>query len=601
MPASARIAQARRARIAAVPRVGTARHAVENAEVARIFREVADLLEISGANVFRIRAYRNAARVVEEHPEPVAALVAEHPEQLTELPGIGEDLAGKIAEIVRTGSLAAMRDLERSSPPGAAELMRVPGVGPKRAKILCEALGVRSIAGLARAARAGKIRELRGFGAKTEERIQRELAARAPEEHRVLRATAAQYGETLAAYLRELPGVTRVEIAGSFRRCKETVGDLDILVCARSGADVGERLAEYPEVEQTLARGPTKTSVRLRSGIQVDLRVLPERSFGAGLHYFTGSKAHNIAVRRLGQQRGLKINEYGVFRGSRRIGGREEADVFQAVGLPLIAPELREDHGELEAAAANTLPRLLELRDIRGDLQVHTTDSDGRDSLDAMADAAAAMGYEYLAITDHTPSVRIAGGLDRAGFRRQMKRIDALNARLHGLTLLKGAEVDIRSDGSLDLDDATLEELDVVVVALHSKLDLPEAEQTKRVLRALEHRSVDIFAHPTGRLIGQRRGALFDHDEVFRAAADRGILLEVNAQPQRLDLDDVAARSAVAHGVRLVVSTDAHATAELRFMRWGVDQARRGWVQKANVANTLHLDRLRKLLHGKRG
>jgi DNA polymerase (family 10) len=575
-------------------------HPVENAEVARIFREVADLLEIAGANTFRIRAYRNAARVVDEHPEPVAALAREHADRLTELPGIGEDLAGKIVEIVRTGTLGALRDLERSSPPGAVELMRIPGLGPKRAKILCEKLGVRSIAGLERAARAGRIRTLRGFGAKTEERIRHELAVRAPDEQRVLRATAAQYGETLAAYLRRAPGVSRVDIAGSFRRCKETVGDLDVLVCARTGATVSDWLARYPEVHQVLAHGPTKTSVRLRSGLQVDVRVLPDRSFGAGLHYFTGSKPHNIAVRRLGQQRGLKINEYGIFRGARRVGGREEAEVFAAVGVPWIPPELREDRGELEAARAGKLPRLLELGDIRGDLQVHTTDSDGRDSLEAMADAALAMGYEYLAITDHTPSLRIAGGLDRAGFRRQMKRIDALNARLRGLTLLKGAEVDILADGSLDLDDATLGELDLVVVALHSRLDLAEAPQTARIVRALQHRSVDILAHPTGRLLGERHGATFDHDTVFRVAADHGVLLEINAQPQRLDLDDVAARAALAHGATLVVDTDAHSTAELRFMRWGVDQARRGWVEKTRVANTLHLDRLLALLHKRR-
>ncbi|HEX5830299.1 MAG TPA: DNA polymerase/3'-5' exonuclease PolX [Gemmatimonadaceae bacterium] len=575
------------------------RRTVENAEVARIFREIAELLEIEGANPFRVRAYRGAARTVEELPEPVATLAAD-PARLTELPGIGEDLAGKIVQITRTGTLPMLGELEHEAPRGAAELMRVPGLGPKRAKALCERLGIRSLGGLERAARMGRIRALPGFGEKTERKILDELAARGAEEHRMLRSVAAQYAEALLAYVRALDGVRRAEIAGSYRRCRETVGDLDILVCCAPRTPVVAHFCGHHEVARVLARGPTRASVRLRSGLQVDLRVLAERSFGAGLHYFTGSKAHNIAVRRLGQQRGLKINEYGVFHGERWTGGRDEADVFAAVELPWIPPELREDRGELDAARDGTLPHLVELGDIRGDLQMHTTDSDGRDTLDAMAEAAEALGYEYLAITDHSPSVRIAGGLDRAGFRRQMRRIERLNAKRRSLTILAGAEVDILADGSLDLDDDTLAALDLVVVSLHSRLELPVAEQTRRVLRALEHPSVDILAHPTGRLIGRRRGAALDLDTVCRAAVRHGVMLEVNGQPERLDLDDVAARAAVAHGVRLVIDTDAHATAELRFMRWGVDQARRGWVTAAHVANTLRLAKLRPLLHGAR-
>ena len=574
--------------------------AVTNADVARVFREVADVLEIQGANAFRVRAYRTAARTVEDLGEPLEDLVSHDGNRLTELPGIGQDLAGKIEEIVHTGSLAALRKLERRAPRGAVELMQVPGLGPKRARVLCEKLRVRSIAGLARAARAGRVRRLRGFGAKTEARLLRELEGRAVGEQRVLRAAAAESAEALRDHLRALDGVEQAEIAGSYRRGRETVGDIDLLVTCARGTRAVERFVGFPAVEQVLARGRTKAAVRLRSGLQVDLRVLDADSFGAGLHYFTGSKAHNIAVRRLGQQHGLKINEYGVFRGDRRVAGRTEREVFESVGLPWIPPELREDRGEIDAARAHRLPRLVELTDIRGDLQAHTTDSDGRSSLEEMADAAEALGYQYLAITDHTPTVRIAGGLDRAGFRRQMRRIERLNGRLHSLTLLAGAEVDIHADGSLDLDDDTLAALDIVVVSLHSRLDIAPAAQTKRILRALHHPSVDIFAHPTGRLIGKRRGAQFDTEQVFAAAAAAGVMLEVNAQPERLDLDDVMARAAIRAGVRLTLGSDAHAAGELRFMRWGVDQARRGWARKRDVANTRSLDELLPLLHGGR-
>lgn len=575
---------------------------IANAEVARVFRELADLLEIQGANPFRVRAYRNAARTIEELPESIAVLARQGVTRLARLPGIGEDLAGKIVELVDTGSLSALETAWREVPRGLLELVGVRGLGPKRARTLYDALGIESVGQLEAAARAGRIRNLKGFGVRTEQRILEEIAARraAGTDRRLLRAQAAQYGEVLLDFLRAVPGVRQAEIAGSFRRGRETVGDLDILVEAARSSPVVERFASHPDVAEVLEEGPTRVSVRLRSGLQVDLRVLGGESYGAGLHYFTGSKAHNIAVRRLGQQRGLKINEYGVFRGRRRVGGRTEAEVFDAVGLPWIPPVLREDRGEIDAAREGRLPRLVELSDIRGDLQVHTTASDGRDSLEAMAEAAEALGYEYLAITDHSPAVRVTGGLDRAGFRRQARRIDRLNARLRRLTLLKGAEVDILADGSLDLDDATLEGLDLVVISVHSALDLPEAAQTERLLRALAHPAVDILGHPTGRLLGRRAPIRFDRDRVLRAARDQGVLAEVNAQPERLDLDDLACRAAIELGVRLVVSTDAHATAELRFMRWGVDQARRGWAEKRDIANTLPLARLQQLLHGQR-
>jgi DNA polymerase (family 10) len=487
-------------------------------------------------------------------------------------------------------------------PPGLVEIMRLRGLGPKRAKALHDALGIASLEELEQAARARRIRDVAGFGAKSEQRILDELLARAAagDERRLPRPVAAQYGETLLRYLREAPGVLRAEIAGSFRRCRETVGDLDILVEAEPTSPVADRFVAHPEVAEVLAHGPTRSAVRLRSGLQVDLRVLESASFGAGLHYFTGSTAHNIAVRRLGQQRGLKISEYGVFRGNRRIGGRTEEEVFRSVGLPWIPPELREERGEIDAAREARLPRLVELSDLRGDLQVHTRDSDGRDSLETMVEAAEAMGYEYLAITDHSPAVRVAGGLDRAGFQRQARQIDELNRRLKKLTVLKGAEVDIRADGTLDLDDETLRALDLVVASVHSKLDLPEDQQTERVIRGLSHSGVDVLGHPTGRLLGRRAPMRLDLERVFRAAADHGVLVEVNAQPERLDLDDVACRAAIGLGLKLAISTDAHAGPELRLMRWGVDQARRGWAEKGDVANTLPLERLLGLLHGRR-
>lgn len=572
-----------------------------NADVARLFLEAAELLELAGENPFRVRAYQQAARTIEELDEPVARVAARGPEALDALPGIGEDLAEKVRQVLATGTFPLLGQLRKKTPRGLPALLKVPGLGPKRARRLYDALGVRSVAGLARAAKAGKVRTLPGFGAKSEAAILAAIGgAAAAGEARMLRARAASHAEALVERLQTVPGVDRVAVAGSFRRGRETVGDLDILVTGRARAAVVDAFTGAPGVVRVLARGTTRAAVRLASGLQVDLRVLGPESFGAGLYYFTGSKAHNVAVRGLARAAGLKVNEYGVFRGKVRVAGRTEEEVLAAVGLPWIPPELREDRGEIEAARAGRLPDLVTLADLRGDLQCHTTDSDGRDGLEAMARAAEALGHEYLAVTDHSPSVRVAGGMDAAGFRAQRRRIDRLNGKLRKLTVLAGAEVDILADGRLDLDDATLAGLDVVVASIHSRFNLPEAEQTRRVLRAITHPSVDILAHPTGRLINRRPGYPLDLDAAARAAADHGVMLEVNAQPERLDLDDVAARAAVERGARLVIGSDAHATAELGFLRWGVDQARRAWAEKKDVGNALPLARLRKLLHGDR-
>jgi DNA polymerase (family 10) len=573
---------------------------MENAEVARLFRELADLLEIEGANPFRVRAYRTAARTVESHPEPVGELARHHPEKLTELPGIGEDLAGKIAEIVRSGRLHALEEAAHRLPRGLPTLMALPGLGPKRVNTLFHKLGVRTPAELRAACRAGRVAELAGFGARLQTRLLEGLTQHSQGDRRFPLPIATQYAEGMLEYMRSAPGVKRAVWAGSLRRRKDTVGDLDLLVIADRAESATEWFLAYPEAEQVIAHGATRAALRLRSGLQVDLRLLEAGSYGAGLYYFTGSKAHNIAVRRLAQARGLKVNEYGVWRRGARIAGRTEREVARAIGLPLIPPELREDRGEIEAARRGDLPRLVTASAIRGDLHCHTDASDGRDTLEAMARAAADLEYQYLAITDHSPHLRVTHGLDRADLKRQRARIETLNQTLHGCAILAGAEVDILPDGSLDLDEDTLWSLDVVVIALHSSLTLPRREQTRRVLRALAHPAVDILAHPTGRLLGHRVGAALDLEEVTRAAADRGIMLEVNAQPERLDLNDVAIQAALRHGVRLAISTDAHAPAELGFMRWGVDQARRGWATAKDVANCLPLSELRLQLHAGR-
>jgi DNA polymerase (family 10) len=568
---------------------------IHNRDVAEIFDRMADLLEIQGANPFRVRAYRNAARTVGDLPRSVADMIAEE-EDLSELPGIGKDLAGKIGEIVRTGSLAALEELTREVPAGLAELTALPGLGPKRVKVLHDELGVSDLEDLQRIALKQRIRELRGFGAKTEERILRALRRRTQTEQRHRLAEVEEIAQMLVAYLRSVTGVKQVVVAGSYRRRKETVGDLDILVTCRKDSPVMERFVEYDEVEEVVAQGTTRSTVLLRSGLQVDVRVVAEASYGAALHYFTGSKAHNIAIRQMGVRKKLKINEYGVFKGTRRIAGRTEEEVFAQVGLPYIEPELRENQGEIEAALKKRLPKIVTLEDIRGDLHSHTKATDGKYSARQMAEAAKALGYEYLAVTDHSKRVTVAHGLDQKRLRKQMAEIDRLNAQLRGIVLLKGIEVDVLEDGSLDLDDGVLAELDVVVGSIHSKLNLTRDQQTERIIRAMDNRHVSIFAHPTGRLIGERDPYDIDLERVMDAALERGCYLELNAHPSRLDLNDVSCRMAKEKGLKVAISTDAHTTTGLETIRFGIDQARRGWLEPDDVLNTRSLRKLRKLL-----
>jgi DNA polymerase (family 10) len=568
---------------------------VHNADIAAIFEEIAGLLDIQGANPFRVRAYRNAALTLNGLGPEVASMVAKG-EDLKELPAIGEDLAAKIREIVETGRCSFLEKLHKELPPAITELMNIPGLGPKRVKALWHELDVQTLEQLYRAARDGRIRELPGFGEKTEQHILRAVEAKVTKGGRFKLATAAQYAEALVAYLERQPGVRQVVVAGSFRRMRETVGDLDILVTAAADSPVMDRFAHYDEVREVISAGPTRSSAVLRSGLQVDMRVVPEESYGAALHYFTGSKAHNIAVRRMAQQRGLKINEYGVFRGERRVAGDTEASVFQTVGLPFIPPELREDRGEIEAALAGRLPSLIELADLKGDLHVHTKRTDGRHSIREMAMAAKAKGLEYIAITEHSRRLTVAHGLNPDDLVRQIDEIEGINAELRGITLLKGIEVDILEDGKLDLPDWVLGRLDVVVGAVHSKFDLPRAKQTERILRAMERPHFSILAHPTGRLIDQREPYDVDMPRIIRQAKARGCFLELNAHPERLDLLDTQCQMAREEGVLVSINSDAHSVQDFDNLRFAVGQARRGWLEKPDVLNTRPLAELRPLL-----
>lgn len=568
---------------------------IHNADIAAGFDEIADLLDIQGDNPFRIRAYRNAARTVLDLGRELREMV-EKGEDLTALPGIGDDLAKKISDFVKTGTTPTLEKLRAEVPPGIVDLLRLPSIGPKRVKTLYRDLGIGSIAQLEAAAREGKVRALPGFGEKIEQSILDAIRAKADQGRRFLRASVVPYAEALAEYLRRTPGAGEVTLAGSYRRAKETVGDVDILVTAKDAAPVMERFVAYDEVTDVLAKGDTKSSVILRSGIQADLRVVPAESYGAALNYFTGSKAHNIAVRKLGQQRGLKISEYGVFRGEKQVAGATEEEVYQAVGLPLIPPEIREDAGEIEAARDGCLPKLIQLADLRGDLHMHTAESDGESTIAELAAAAQERGYEYIAITEHSKRLAMVNGLDEKRLLRQADEIDRINDKLDGMRVLKGIEVDILEDGSLDLPDSVLARLDVVAASIHSHFKLSGDRQTERVLRAMDRPHFTFFSHPTGRLLLERPAYEIDMARVIAKAKDRGCYLELNAHPLRLDLTDTFCRVAREQGVLVSINTDAHAILDLDNIRWGVGQARRGWLEKKDVLNTRTLKQLLPLL-----
>jgi DNA polymerase (family 10) len=596
---------------------------VNNTAIARALTGIADLLEIRGENPFKVRAYRRATRTVEGLTRPLAAMV-DAGADLTTLPGIGRDIARVITELVQTGESGRLSDLEREIPATLGDLMRLNGIGPRRARQLHDALRIETLADLRNALERGDVERIPGFGPKTAETIRQSLSRpRGPVRFRL--ADVEPIVDDMVAWLRAAPGIERLEPAGSYRRRAETVGDIDLLAICSAPGPVVDRFTSYEGVSRVVARGSTRASVVLASGMQVDLRIVERESYGAALHYFTGNKAHNIAVRALGVSRGLRISEYGVFRvtsetdadpaampamshdgtepahgdgagstgsvqtSGQRIGGETEEDVFRAVGMSYVPPELREDRGEIEAAGRGAIPDLITQNDIRGDLHMHSTWSDGRDSIETMVQGCVERGYEYMAITDHSPAVGVVNGLTPERLERQLREVESVRANYPMIRIFAGMEVDILGDGSLDLPDAYLDRLDIVIASIHSGMRASKQAMTDRILRAIAHPAVDVLAHPTGRLINEREPYEVDLEAVLEAAAAHDVAVELNARPHRLDLCDVHVRRARELGVRIMIDTDAHAVGGLRYMAYGIDQARRGWLARTDVLNTLHL------------
>lgn len=572
-----------------------------NSRIADIFDEIADLLEFQGSNPFRVRAYRNGARIIRDLPEPLTAVLADASRKLTDLEGIGKDLAEKIQTLVETGELRQYQELLEQVPATVLDMMRVPGLGPKKAAALYKELNIATLDQLKAACEAQQVRQLKGFGAKTEQTILHGISIAAAANERVYWAEADEVAQDIRTHLSSCPSITQLELAGSYRRGKETVGDLDILVVSQDAAEVMNRLAEYPDLSDVIGRGDTKMSIRTHKGLQVDVRVVPAESFGAALQYFTGSKDHNVVVRGLAKQRGLKINEYGVYRidGDEEVyvAGATEEEVYATLDLPYFPPELRESRREFEWAAAGELPELITVDDIRGDLHMHTTATDGRATLEEMVAAARERGLSYIAITDHSQRVSMARGLDAKRVLAQWKEIDALNKALDGkFIVLKGIECDILEAGGMDLPDDVLAQADFVLASIHYGQQQSRDQITQRILGAIENPTVTAIAHPTGRILNRREAYEVDIDAVFSAAAKHGKLLELNANPARLDLHDVHCAAAKAHGIPIVINTDAHSIDGLDCMRYGILQARRAGLTKQDVANTRTWPQLQKLI-----
>ena len=587
---------------------------MENGELTRVLEDLGDLLEIQGANPFRIRAYRNAASVVQELARPIREMVAAG-EDLTTLPGVGKDIASYLEELVRTGRLRRLEELEKEVPRSLVELVKLPGVGPKKAWKLWTELDVATVDQLEEALQAGRVQTLEGFGKRSAEKILEAIGRHRSRQGRFLLSEADELVRPLVERLAAVPGVEQVEVAGSWRRRQETVGDVDLLVlCESDPAPVMEAFTTAPGVERVEASGSKKSRVVLRSGLPVDVRILPRESYGAALHYFTGSKEHNVALRTLAVRKGLRVSEYGVFRApagvdpdslppgeGEQVGGATEEEVFAAVGLPWIPPELRRGRGELEAAREGRLPELVTLADIRGDLQMHTTWSDGANSIEEMARACMALGYSYLALTDHSGGqLAMVQGLTVEKVRGQAREVAEVQELLEGFTLFRSCEVDILRDGSLDLPDEILAELDMVLVSVHAHLELDRTRMTDRVIRALENPLVDILGHPTGRILNRREPHAMDVEEVLKAAAELDVAVELNASPHRLDLRDVHVERARELGVAVVISTDAHSTQQLSTMSYGVEQARRAGLEAGHVLNARSVAEFRTWLERKK-
>jgi len=580
-----------------------------NAQIADVLEELADLLEFQGANAFRVRAYRNSARAVRDLPESVATIVADDPHRLEKVEGIGKSTAEKCVVLVQTGKLPQLEELLKEVPESILAILRIPGLGPKRAAILHKELKISTLDQLKAACEEGEVRKLKGFGEKSEKAILDGMGIAAAANERVYWATADQMAQQLREHMNQCQAVKKLELAGSYRRGRDTVGDLDLLVAAGDVNAAMDHFGRFPDADQVIARGETKMSIRVahspRVKFQIDMRVVPDESFGAALQYFTGSKEHNVVLRKMARERGMKINEYGVFRvegeKEKYIAGKTEEDVYATLDLPWFPPEIRENRGEFRWAEEGKLPTLIEQGDIRGDLHMHTTETDGEATLEEMVEAARERGYAYIAITDHSKRVSMARGLDAKRLRAQWKQIDQLNASLSKkFTVLKGIECDILERGGMDLPDDVLEEADWVLASVHYGQQQTQDQITRRMVEAIENPFVSCIAHPTGRLINHREAYQVDLDTVFAAAAEHGKLLELNASPMRLDLNDVHCAAAKSHGIPIVISTDAHKTAGLDQMRYGVLQARRAGLTKKDVANTRTWAQMKKLIGRKK-
>ena len=562
---------------------------MKNKEVARVLYAIADLLEIKEEK-FKPNAYRKAAQNIELLPEDIEKVFEQG--NLEKIPGVGKNIAKKIEEFLKTGKLEYYERLKKEIPVDVEALSSIEGMGPKKIKTLYNELGIKNLSELEKAAREGKIREIKGMGEKTEKKILESIAFARKGKRELLGVILPEAMELKALLEKK---VEMISIAGSLRRMKETVGDMDILAFSSQPAEVMDFFTSMENVEAVIAKGETKSSVRLESGIQVDLRIVPKESFGSALQYFTGSKEHNIEVRRIAVRAGCKLNEYGLFKGEKRIAGESEEEVYRALGMDYIPPELRENRGEVEAAMAGKLPHLIEYGDVKGDLQMHTKWSDGANTIEEMVEEARKMGHEFIAITDHVGSLKIAGGMDEDEIRKQMREVEKVNEKYDDIHVFYGVEVNIMKDGSLDMGKSVLKDVDVVVAGIHSGLRMSEEEMTARMIKAMESGVVNIIAHPTGRIIQRREGIKLDFEKVFDAAKENHVVMEINAQPARLDLNDVHVKRAVEKGLKLSIGTDAHNLSNLHYINLGVAVARRGWAEKKDIINTYSPKKLEKL------
>ena len=563
---------------------------MENHEIAAIFEEISNLMKITQDDPkwsFKAAAYDRARRSIESYPERAEDLARDPNRKLTEIPGVGVDLAAKIKELVETGQCQYHQELLKKVPRSLLQLLELQGVGPQKVRLFHKELGINTIEDLEKAVKAGRLHGLPGMSAKTEENILKALETFQRSAGRFRLDTAYETAEELVEFLKERKEVDQVTPAGSLRRGRETVGDIDLLVTGTDHAKIAEHFSKYPGIDQILGKGEDKVSVKLKNGMQVDIRLLERDQYGAALMYFTGSKEHNIALRERAKKHGWKLSEYGLFEGDKVLASRTEEEVYKKLGLPWIPPELRENQGEIEAAEKNKLPKLVELKDIKGDLQMHTTASDGKTSAEELAAAARKLGYRYILITDHSKAVTIANGLDEKRALENIKRIHAARRKVKGIEIWAGAEVDIMGDGTLDYPDELLKQFDIVLVSVHSRMSMPAEDMTTRLLKALENPYVRILGHPTGRQILRRDPFQFDLEKVFAAAKKYGVVLELNGNPERLDLSDRHVRLAKERGMKIVISTDAHHPDHLELMRYGVITARRGWLEKKDVLNTL--------------